>query len=277
MKAPNELRRLYRQGRLIPFIGAGISRGVTWAKDGSSRSGLLWAEVVDQAAKMLGFVDPALLRFRGTDLQILEYFKHRMAGLAPLTNWLYERMLAPDDALRSSMIHQALASLDLCKVFYTTNWDDFLERALGLNGRLARVIAIESHMAPDVGAECEVVKFHGDFNHPGQMVVTESDYQKRLSFETALDYRFRSDLLGRAVLFLGYSFGDPNVAYLFHLVNEQLAALPESSSGRRAYIAVPDPSNFENTLFEARNIEVIPIRGATIESDIAALLADLGS
>jgi hypothetical protein len=275
VRAPIELHRLYQQGRLVPFIGAGISRAVRWARDGESRQGVLWREMVDKAAELLGFRDPRLLRIRGTDLQILEYFKLKKASLAPLTNWLYERMQAPDTALSASTIHQELAELDRCDLFYTTNYDNHLERALSLHGRQCDVIAIESHMGAKNPGRCEVVKFHGDFNYPDEMVVTESDYQRRLAFETPMDYRFRSDLLGRTVLFLGYSFGDPNVAYLFHRVNERLSRLPVSATGRRAYIVVPNPSDFETTLFQARNIEVIPADERTIEDDIAELLREL--
>jgi hypothetical protein len=278
MTAPNELKRLYRQGRLVPFVGAGVSRSVGWVQDGHERSGILWREFVDQAARMLGFSDPELLRVRGTDLQILEYFKLKRESLAPLNNWLYSQMQPPEDALRNSAIHAELAALELCSVFYTTNYDDFLERAFALAGRQTKVIASESHMGSHPSTSgCEIVKFHGDFSFPDRMVVTESDYQRRLSFSTPMDYRFRSDLLGRAILFLGYGFGDPNVAYLFHLVNEQLSKLPGSLTGRRAYIVVPNPSDFENTLFEARNIEVVPVHERTITADIAELLRNLRS
>jgi len=273
-----ELKRLYRQGRLVPFIGAGVSRSVAWTQDGQERKGVLWRELVNQAARLLGFADPELLRVRGTDLQILEYFKLKRESLAPLSNWLYSQMQPPAAALEASPIHRELAALDKCDVFYTTNYDDFIERAFELAGRPCSVVVSESHMGGrTTGGNCEVVKFHGDFSFPDRMVVTESDYQRRLSFETPMDYRFRSDLLGRAILFLGYSFGDPNVAYLFHLVNQQLSKLPGSATGRRAYIVVPDPSDFEDGLFAARNIEVVRVHERTMTEDIAGLLRDLRS
>ena len=105
---------------------------------------------------------------------------------------------------------------------------------------------------------CDVVKFHGDWNHPDRMVLSESHYEERLGLNTPIDYRFRADILGRAALFLGYSFRDPNVAYLFRRMNDELNALPTSLAGRRAYIVVANPSHFELRLFAARNIEVIP-------------------
>lgn len=254
---PRELPRLYSEGRLIPFVGAGVSMSVRWTSGSEARRGPSWSEMVDQAAQMMGFKDPNLLRVRGTDLQILEYFKLLNHGIAPLTNWMFAEMRAPEEALRGTPILESLARLEACNIYYTTNYDDFLERALSLHGRPPITVATEAHMGRGASTSPQVVKFHGDFNHPAHMVVTESDYEKRLSFSTAMDLRLRSDLLGRAVLFLGYSFRDANVAYLFRLVNDYFQALSVNPTGRRAYIIIADPSDFEIQLFRARNIEVL--------------------
>jgi SIR2-like domain len=274
MSAVDDLKKLYRQGRLVPFIGAGVSMAVTWKEGTEEKRGPSWAELVEQAAVLLGFHRPELLMARGNHLQVLEYFRIKMEGFAPLTNWLYAHMRPPDEAIRGSVIHRELTSMENCRVYYTTNYDDFLERSLQIGDRSPQVIAVESHMGSH-DDRCEVVKFHGDFNHPTWMVLSESDFNKRLAFETPMDLRFRSDLLGRAVLFLGYSFTDLNVSYLFHLVNKQLQALPSSATGRRAYIVVPDPSDFEIVLFRARNMEVIPVRAKRISEDIALLLSEI--
>jgi hypothetical protein len=90
-----------------------------------------------------------------------------------------------------------------------------------------------------------------------------------------MDYRLRADLLGRVLLFVGYSFRDWNVSYLFRLVNEQFKQFPGSLTGRRAYIAVPEPSDFETQLFRARNMEVIPISGLSQADDIASILEEI--
>jgi hypothetical protein len=107
------------------------------------------------------------------------------------------------------------------------------------------------------------------------MVLSESDYEKRLRFAEVEDQRLKSDMLGRALLFLGYSFRDWNVSYLFRLVNDQFGDLPSAPTGRRAYITVSDPSDFEYELFRARNIEVLPIRRLAMTEDIVDLLKGL--
>jgi hypothetical protein len=253
---------------------------VEWEENGSARKGLSWTEVVDQAARMLGFNNPELLRVRGTDLQILEYFQLRNGGqFASLTNWLYREMGPPEIALRESKIHSMLAKMHNFSLLYTTNWDSFIEESFRLHNRKFRVIATETDMGmssvSEDGQVCEIVKFHGDLGHPNELVISESQYEHRLKLETAMDYRLRSDILGRALLFIGYSFRDPNVSYLFRLINEQFHQLPESFLGRRAYIAVSDPSDFEYRLFHARNIGVIGMQGKIHTEEIASLLEQI--
>ena len=273
---PAQLKKLYQENRLIPFIGAGVSMAVRWSRDGKEQSGLSWKELVDEASRQLGFQNPELARARGTDLQILEYFRIKNKQFAKLTNWFVRTMHAPDDALRNSPIHSELARLEKCHLFYTTNFDDFLERGLELNGRKCTVLVSETDMGV-FAEDCQVVKFHGDLNNPDVMVLSESHYEKRLAFKEAMDFRLRSDVLGRAVLFIGYSFRDPNVAYLFHLVNEQFGELPASLSGKRAYIVVPDPSDFEISLFNERNIEVLSVDSEDVTQGVLDVLKAIKS
>ncbi len=278
MLCPPELRKRYHDGRVIPFLGAGCSMSVEWT-DAAQKPlrGPSWAELVEQACSILGFQDADLARIRGTDLQILEYFKRKHGQqMAKLTNWLTKLMDPPEQALLASPIHRALAALNLCRVFYTTNFDNFLERSFLLHNRRCQVIALESHMGR-TPESCEIVKFHGDLDHPNQIVLTESDYERRLSLSTAMDHRLRSDLLGRVILFLGYSFRDANVSYLFRLFTDHFVNAPEALPGQRAFITVPDPSDFESELFSARSIQVIPIDGTNMTNDIVALLDEMRS
>ena len=275
MSAPLELRTLYRDGRLLPFVGAGVSASVEWGGEQKER-GPSWAELVDRAALELGFQKADLIRARGTDLQILEYFKLKFSGHTRLTNWLLLNMKPPDEAIRNSPIHNELVQMRACSIIYTTNFDDFIERSFDLNGRKQKAVAIEEHMRPQPDTT-EIIKFHGDWNHPDRMVLTESDYERRMEFKEAMDLRLWSDLLNRSILFLGYSFRDPNVAYLFRQVKERFANLPNTNTGRRAYIVVQDPSHFERRLFQERNIEVIPIDGRGRTQAVAEILNDIRS
>ncbi|TKB75099.1 MAG: SIR2 family protein [Nitrospira sp.] len=248
---------------------------VEWKVGSESKRGPSWEELVNQAARELGFGIPDLLRVRGTDIQILEYFKIKKAGETQLLkNWLLRSMQPPDKALRLSPIHRELAKLKKCNLFYTTNFDDLIERAFDIHRRRYRSVAVESDMGNERSI-CEIIKFHGDLNHPSEMVLSESDYERRLSLSSAMDYRLRGDILGRVLLFMGYSFRDVNVSYLFRLITDQFKSLLGAQSGRRAYIVVPEPSDFEIELFGARNIAVIPVSSLNQTQNVADLLKAL--
>ena len=87
-----------------------------------------------------------------------------------------------------------------------------------------------------------------------------------------MDLKLRSDLLGRTILFIGYSFSDPNVSYLFHVVQRMLRELPDTLRAPRAYIVLADPSDFERKLFAARSIDVIATGSADRVGAICEIL-----
>ncbi len=274
---PPELRRLYRDGRVIPFIGAGASMAVQWGSNGEKHRGPSWRELVDKAARLIGADDPELLHMRGTDLQILEYMRIKRDTMQPLINWLHASMRPSDDDLRRSVLHRALAALSNCQLIYTTNYDDFIERTMRLHNRAVMTIAAEHDLSQHLAETTQVVKFHGDFNRPETMVLSESDYERRMRLESPMDLKLRSDALGRALLFIGYSFRDANVAYLFRLVTEQFGELPQSFAGKRAYIISNNPFDFELQLFNARHIEVIPTYGADRADEVAGIVSAMSA
>lgn len=258
MSYKSDLQRIYHEGKLLPFVGAGISMSLEWTIEGEKKRGPSWSELVDKACESMGFTDPDLLRFRGSDLQILEYYRQKSGNDgSQLKNWLVKELIPPEEDLKNSSIHSELASMHNCRTFYTTNFDSFLEDSFGLNGRKNRVIVREEHMNIANEDECEIIKFHGDLNNQDRLVFSEADYEERLKLSTELDYRFISDLLNRTVLFLGYSFRDPNVSYLFRKISNQFKTT-KGIKDHKAYIVVKNPSDFEKTLFRSRNIEIIP-------------------
>src|SRR5690348_12824141 len=117
-EVPGPLKRLYKDGRLVVFVGAGASTAVEWTNADQTKSrGITWRGLVDRAAQLLGHPDADLLRVRGNDLQILEFFNAVDSGPTRLTNWFLQQMNPPDEALKASPIHQALVGLDACNLF----------------------------------------------------------------------------------------------------------------------------------------------------------------
>ena len=103
---------------------------------------------------------------------------------------------------------------------YTTNFEGVIERAFQLHyGKYAKrchVIAnIDSFLEVQEG-DVQLVKFHGTFSDDASLVLTETQYFERMGFESPLDIKLRSDMLGKTLLFLGYSFRDPNLRLMLY-------------------------------------------------------------
>jgi hypothetical protein len=102
--------------------------------------------------------------------------------------------------------------LGLCPpIIYTTNYDEGIETACKrANLDYRKVVTLRDLRDAPHGTNL-IIKYHGDIYEPLSIVLTKSDYEKRMSIESPLDIRLRSDLLGKGMVFLGYGFGDPNI------------------------------------------------------------------
>ena len=194
---------------MIPFIGAGLSLPLGLPS---------WTSLIEIIARQLGY-DPAVFKLNGTNLQLAEFYVATKGSIGPLRSEM-DRMFDPsDDTIRGSRAHMALVDMKL-PLIYTTNYDRIIERAFELRDAQCYTIAsIDDIAAAPVGAT-QVVKFHGTFGDDASLVLTESSYFDRLEFESAMDIKLRADILGKALLFVGYSLNDINVRYMLYKLHK---------------------------------------------------------
>jgi hypothetical protein len=122
-----------------------------------------------------------------------------------------------DEFTRRSTVtanHKILASLPI-SVFWTTNYDKLIEKALENQGKTPDVKITQANLSTNVPHRDAVVyKMHGDVSMPDEAVLTKDDYEgyyeKRQLFATAL----QGDLISKTFLFIGFSFDDPNLEYI---------------------------------------------------------------
>lgn len=112
-------------------------------------------------------------------------------------------------------------------MIYTTNYDRWIEKAFELYGKNFIKVANVSDIPLIKDGVTQIIKFHGDFDNDDTIVIDESSYYERLEFETPLDIKLRSDVLGKSVLFIGYSLTDVNLRFLFY----KLAKLWKTNNG----------------------------------------------
>jgi hypothetical protein len=203
---PDELSTAVRDRRVILFAGAGLSMSVGLPS---------WQQFIDHLGTELGFDSTELLSQGISYHTLAEYYRVKRGSIGPLRSWMDRTWKVSEENVRSSFIHRMIVELDF-PIIYTTNYDRNIEAAFETHGRNYVKVANARDIAKTRDGVAQIVKFHGDFDDDDSLVITETDYFGRLAFDTPLDVKFRSDALGRTVLFIGYSMTDMNIRLLLH-------------------------------------------------------------
>lgn len=200
----DEISRLLATQKVVPFLGAGISR------------------------QQLGFAAPGL---RNRLAKTMAEPPHQDTDLAAVAQLIEDRIGENNFAaeLRKHLqrnefndtlatTHLLVLSLD-CGVVYTTNQDNLYELACARYKRPHRVVVTIKDIADAGPGERLYIKFHGDPSVPASLVFTTNSYKRRMHGpENFLDIRLRSDLLGKGLLFIGYSMQDENLRELMQQI-----------------------------------------------------------
>jgi hypothetical protein len=199
-----EIGKLLAKHKLIPFLGAGVSR---------SQLGL---GVPELRARLSEHLPEAFDREAGL-AEVAQAIEDRV-GTERLIVLLRSMLLREqfDDATGTA--HLLVMSLG-CGIVYTTNQDNIFELAAAKYHKPHKVIVGIRDLAEAEPGQYLLVKFHGDLAEPESVVFTTSSYAQRMKeTDNALDIRLRSDLLGKGLLFIGYSLQDENLRELLRQV-----------------------------------------------------------
>jgi hypothetical protein len=196
------LKRTYREGRMILFAGAGVSAGL-----GLPTAVELAAEMARQLRE-----DPEQFCHYGDVRALAEYYRLQR-GTGSLREWMIREWHQPSMDIRRSEIHRLIVEARFESI-YTTNFDRWLEAAHDAYGKPYAKISSVKDLATAVPGVRQIVKFHGDLDEEETMVLDETSYFERLSFESPLDLKLRADLLVSPVLFVGHSISDINIRML---------------------------------------------------------------
>ena len=185
---------------LSVFLGSGMSRDA---------SGLDWKTLVEPYISLLPGNDTDLIKglqyyVTQNDINVLS-FKSEIA----------KKFLG----LKYDIRHEILARLPI-RNYWTTNFDTLIEDALK-NTRERRDVMTtnDSFISAEERRDNVVYKLHGDINTPQDIVILQDDYKaypkSHCNFKTALE----NELATNSMLFLGYSFNDPDINNIIDILN----------------------------------------------------------
>ncbi|MCD5326781.1 SIR2 family protein [Chromobacterium piscinae] len=198
-------------GTATIFAGAGLSVASGYVN---------WSELMRDIAKELGLdVD------RETNLvAIAQYHLNERGNRTRINQKLIDEFSA-DHAINEN--HQILSRLPIA-TYWTTNYDRMIETALTAASKVVDVKHTVEHLKiTQRGRDAVVYKMHGDVDAADQAVLTKDDYERyfldREPFVTALT----GDLVSKTMLFVGFSFTDPNIDYVMSRIRVVLRGQPK--------------------------------------------------
>ncbi|HEV2133561.1 MAG TPA: SIR2 family protein [Terracidiphilus sp.] len=194
--------------------------------------------------------------------------------IGPLRSWLESTLHPPSIDITGSEIHNLIVDLDF-PVIYTTNYDHWLEKSYEARGKPFQKIVSVGDLTRSDGRTIEIIKFHGDLNDDESIVLTETSYFRRMSFESPLDLRLRSDSLARPLLFLGYSLHDVNTRYLLWKLHEIWENSAWAEHRPFSYILMTENSPAHAAVLRHRGIEPLLVEASDPGSATLALLRRL--
>ena len=261
----DDLARAVHLGRAVLFVGAGVSMDLGLPS---------WGELTAKMAHDLGYEPDILIGPGANYLTIAEFYKLEKGKIGALRSWMDREWNVEDKKILGSKVHNQIVDLGF-RFIYTTNFDSNLERIFDL--RMIKYAKIAN--AKDISlADPEfphIVKFHGDFEDDLSIVLTESDYFERLNFETPLDIKFRSDILGRTVLFVGYSLTDINMRLLLYRMQKMWKQSGYEEDRPPSYMFMTRPDPVQQRVLRSWGIETITRDVDRVEDALPDLFAGL--
>jgi len=266
-----EIKNAYSNNRLVPFIGSGFSKPLGLPD---------WGQLIINVAKNVGF-DPELFFLHGSYPQLLDYVQriHR----SEWTDFIHELRVGLDSTevntkRKNSKTHKLLSELNL-RTIYTTNYDPHIEKALADNGKITQVLTSLEDFAstPAKIFDCEVIKFHGDLKKDNTMILTETQYFDRMALEEAVDQRLRADLLSNSFLFIGYSFTDINIRYIWYKIHKlkKQPSLDNNFELRKSYYVTFGNEPIQSELLQAWDIQLISLDPENPTESLSTFLTEL--
>ena len=202
-EAKRIIRRAMDEHQLVIFVGAGASIA----------SGMpSWGQAIKIIADKLFLKDDQL-----DYLRIPQYY-FNSRGKKEYTQ-LMHNIFRHGDYLLKHKIHDKIMEFNVSTII-TTNYDHLIEQAAEDNSQILYVVSKDSDLPYRRGGK-ELIKMHGDFENDN-FVLKEDDYLS-YSRNFKLIENYVKALIGtKVVLFIGYSFSDPDLKLIFSWVKDIL-------------------------------------------------------
>ena len=270
-------REKAEQGKLVIFVGAGVSCNVEGMPD--------WNSLIQNMAKAIGYSKCTSCRYKNEacekncllkdDYSADEFLKIPQY-VFNTDKALYDQVLT--ESISTMVVDAPLSSaiFDINPVhIITTNYDQLLESSKNVFREQYQVIVSDKDLL-NADKSKYIIKMHGDLS-THNIVLKEQDYLDYSQNHVLMELFIKSLLTDHIVLFLGYSLNDYNIKLIISWLNYMRSQNGALEENRKVGYIVLDQVQIDKTqrdYFNCNNIGVININAMPQIQDIPESLSN---
>lgn len=233
-----------RQGNVIAFLGAGISRTYQDEHTGKVYRGLQTAnEIVCDLAQKKEYINSGMLFDQALFMIKLKESRNEVERI--LEDYIDIPTLNPLPA------HQLLADMSF-SAFITTNYDQLLEKALEKNKKKFCTIIEDSDVSRWRNTHIPYIKLHGCVTRPKSIIAAEDEYRPISCSKPIISSLLKTLLANKVILFLGFSLKDSDFKELFQELKLSLGDYMP-----RSYAIVYEYDDYQSSYWGNEGIKII--------------------
>ena len=188
-----------RQGNATILIGAGLSKAAGFVD---------WKGLLQDLAKEIGLK----IEDENDLISVAQFHKNSKQNRNRIDEKIVNEFTDKDIETEN---HHIIVRLPF-KTIWTTNYDDLIEDThYKYNKKVDVKSDVDSLFVNRDNRSCVLYKMHGDKDHPNKAVLLKEDYEKYYYTHEPFVALLNSELITKSFLFVGFSFTDPNINYVF--------------------------------------------------------------
>lgn len=191
-------------------------------------------------------------------LAVAQYEVNRKGGSRDSINKTIVEWFSKEGKITDT--HRILARIPISSV-WTTNYDHLLEEAYAdANKRFDVKYRVSQLTIRKPNRDVVIFKMHGDVDDPNEAILTKDDYECYESEFGAFIVQLLSDLTSKRLLFMGFSFSDPNIEYTFNRLRRLLNPLKKAKHALKDHYCIlrhPHLKDYEKKSSDAAEREAL--------------------